>query len=466
MRPNRRQAAIGLGEPAGAKAAPVVQLEAAIGLGAADGCEERRRTRPSSAGSRLRADPLPGSRSLELLGHHPAGPGRSCWRRPSGRARAGPRGGCVARARPRRRWPRRWRSPPRSRAPRGRSRAPGPSRAWPRRSRGRRSRCRGRSAGRCASPASASSSRNSRQRRVVGWAPVPKARPGSTTTSIVALARLLPGGAQPEALADQERFVEVLPAVGPVVGDLGRDHLDQAVARRRLDLAQLRQLALAAVDRVLDVAGPALLLDPVGRQHGQLGEDDLGLLGRSSGPRGGSTEGSAHAGEEALVVALLGAQVARPRASRRASRPARAAPRRGRLGTITWMTIARSPGGPPFEPGRPWPRRANWVPCWIPGGSSISRSPSWLGILTLAPSIASTRGDLDRVDRGPGRASARAAPRSRRRRRRRPGRCPRPSRSRRRRAGSRPSAGPRGRSGRRPGAARGRRAPRRPPPPP
>ena len=78
-----------------------------------------------------------------------------------------------------------------------------------------------------------------------------------------ALARLLPGGAQPEALADQERLVEVLPAIGPVVGDLGRDHLDQAVARRDLDLAQLRQLALAAVDRVLDVAGPALLLDPV-----------------------------------------------------------------------------------------------------------------------------------------------------------------------------------------------------------
>ena len=38
-----------------------------------------------------------------------------------------------------------------------------------------------------------------------------------------ALARLLPGGAQPEAVADQERFVEVLPAVGPVVGNLGRD---------------------------------------------------------------------------------------------------------------------------------------------------------------------------------------------------------------------------------------------------
>ena len=69
-----------------------------------------------------------------------------------------------------------------------------------------------------------------------------------------ALARLLPGGAQPEPLADQQRLVEVLPAVGPVVGDLGRADLDQALARRGLDLAQLRQLPLAAVDRVLDVA--------------------------------------------------------------------------------------------------------------------------------------------------------------------------------------------------------------------
>ena len=67
------------------------------------------------------------------------------------------------------------------------------------------------------------------------------------------------------------------------------------------------------------------------------------------------------------------------------------------LGTITWMTMRRSPGGPPFEPGRPWPRRANWVPCWIPEGSSTSRSPSWLGILTLVPEHGLNGRDLDRV---------------------------------------------------------------------
>ena len=73
--------------------------------------------------------------------------------------------------------------------------------------------------------------------------------------------------------------MEVLPAVGPVVGHLGRDDLDQPVAGGRLQLAHLGQLSLAAVDRVLDVARPALLLDPVRRQHRQLGEDELGLLG-------------------------------------------------------------------------------------------------------------------------------------------------------------------------------------------
>jgi hypothetical protein len=94
-----------------------------------------------------------------------------------------------------------------------------------------------------------------------------------------ALAGRLPGGAEPEAVADEQRLVEVLPAVGPVVGHPRRDQLDQAVAGRGLDLAQLGQLALAAVDRVLDVALAALLLDAVGRQHGQLGEHLLGQLG-------------------------------------------------------------------------------------------------------------------------------------------------------------------------------------------
>ena len=50
-----------------------------------------------------------------------------------------------------------------------------------------------------------------------------------------ALARRLPGGAQPEPAGDQQRLVEVPPAVGPVVGDLGRADLDPPSADRRVE---------------------------------------------------------------------------------------------------------------------------------------------------------------------------------------------------------------------------------------
>ena len=92
-------------------------------------------------------------------------------------------------------------------------------------------------------------------------------------------ARLPPGGAQPEPVADEQRLVEVLPAVGPVVGDLGGRHRNQGVAGRRLDRAELGQLALGAVDRVLDVAGAPLLLDAVGGEDRELGQHRLRQLG-------------------------------------------------------------------------------------------------------------------------------------------------------------------------------------------
>ena len=87
--------------------------------------------------------------------------------------------------------------------------------------------------------------------------------------------------------------MEVLPAVGPVVGDLGGADLDRALPGRGLDLAQLRQLALAAVDRVLDIARPALLLDAVRRQDGQLGEDEVGTCSEGTSPQGESRPASA-----------------------------------------------------------------------------------------------------------------------------------------------------------------------------
>ena len=123
----------------------------------------------------------------------------------------------------------------------------------------------------------------------------------------------LPRGPHPEPLADEQRLVEVLPAVGPVVGDLGRADLDQPVPGRGLELAERGQLALGAVDRVLDVAGPVLLLDAARREHDELGEHPLRELraaadGEPDHPNG-SAEGAPHAGEEALGLAVAAVQV-------------------------------------------------------------------------------------------------------------------------------------------------------------
>ena len=68
--------------------------------------------------------------------------------------------------------------------------------------------------------------------------------------------RVLPGGPDDEpAAGDRDRLVEVAPAVGPVVGDLGRADLDQALAGGGLEAGELGQLARRAVDRVLDIPG-------------------------------------------------------------------------------------------------------------------------------------------------------------------------------------------------------------------
>ena len=114
--------------------------------------------------------------------------------------------------------------PPRPRAPPARGRRPTPAEAQLRggdREHARAGAQVGQRA-RALRRASASSTSSSRHMRVVGWAPVPNAWPGSTTTSTAPAARLLPGGPHPEPTADQDRLVEVLPAVGPVVGHLGR----------------------------------------------------------------------------------------------------------------------------------------------------------------------------------------------------------------------------------------------------
>ena len=76
--------------------------------------------------------------------------------------------------------------------------------------------------------------------------------------------------------ADEYRLVEILPAVGPVVRDLLRGHLDEPVAGRSLQIRKRGEFAGGAVDRVFDPAWTRLLLDASGRQLDEVGEDALG----------------------------------------------------------------------------------------------------------------------------------------------------------------------------------------------
>ena len=124
--------------------------------------------------------------------------------------------------------------------------------------------------------------------RVVGCVPVPNAPPGSITTSSTPprSAGRSHGGRTYSRPADQHGEVEALPALGPVVGDLAALDLDEVVAGRRLDRAELGQLALRPVDRVLDDALPAAgrvdLLEAAGREVEQLRQHELGLLGAAA----------------------------------------------------------------------------------------------------------------------------------------------------------------------------------------
>src|SRR4051794_40274112 len=65
---------------------------------------------------------------------------------------------------------------------------------------------------------------------------------------------LLPGRADPEAVAYQHRDVEALPALGPIVGDLTPLHLNADARDLGLALRQRGGLARRAVERVLPEA--------------------------------------------------------------------------------------------------------------------------------------------------------------------------------------------------------------------
>ena len=87
--------------------------------------------------------------------------------------------------------------------------------------------------------------------------------------------RLRPGGPHKDAIADEHRLVEVLPAVGPVVGDLLGGDLHETLPHRCFEIGERGELARGAVDRVLHPAVSLLLLDPAGRKLDEVREHSL-----------------------------------------------------------------------------------------------------------------------------------------------------------------------------------------------
>jgi hypothetical protein len=81
----------------------------------------------------------------------------------------------------------------------------------------------------------------------------------------------------------EHRLMELLPALAPIVRDLGGGHIDERLTGCGLQVGQLRQLTRGAVHGVFDNAlspilhGKLDLLDSGGRDLEQLGEHELGV---------------------------------------------------------------------------------------------------------------------------------------------------------------------------------------------
>ena len=307
---------------------------------------------------------------------------------------------------------RRWWLRPRSPASRGRSRARVPSRASPRRSRGRRSRCPGRSAGRSRLPGLGKLQQELQAEAGGRVGAGAEGLAGVDDDVDRALARLLPGGAQPEPSADQERLVEVLPAVGPVVGDLGRNSPRPGrrrpqprspparAARPRRRRSRTRRSPARAPPRPRSGPARSARREPSRPARG------------CSGPRGGSTERPAHAGEEALVV-LLGARCCAARALASSfSASSRCSSERS-VGTITWTTIAQVAGRTAVGAGQAVSAQRE-LGAVLDAGGELDLPLSLVAGDLHAWCRASPRAPRSRPRAsGPGRASGRAAPRSR-----------------------------------------------------
>ena len=202
---------------------------------------------------------------------------------------------------------------------------------------------------------------------MVGWAPVPKAWPGSTTRS-TAPSR---GGSQDGRSQSRSPTSSGLWKSRQRSAQSSGISVELTSTRpspdRRVDLAQLRQLALAAVDRVLDVARARAPPRPRWAPAPSARPGPARPARACSGPRAGSltrrgpsAEGAADAAEDALALPRL--EVVRPRAcSSRRSAISRCSSLR-LVGTMTLKITRWSPRRRAPSRGSPSPRSTSSVP--------------------------------------------------------------------------------------------------------
>ena len=93
---------------------------------------------------------------------------------------------------------------------------------------------------------------------------------------------LRPRRPHPDSLPDQHRPVKLAPAIGPVIGHLGGNHLNRLAADHGIEAAQVGQLTGAAIDRELHPVAERGLLHPVRGQHRQLRQHELCLFGTAA----------------------------------------------------------------------------------------------------------------------------------------------------------------------------------------
>src|SRR5215210_3950560 len=184
-----------------------------------------------------------------------------------------------------------------------------------------------------------------------------------------------PRRAHADPAPDLDRPVEVGPAVRPVVGDRRRGDVDQAAPGSRLELPEIRHLPGWPVDRELDPARAALLLESVRRQFEQVRQHLLRVLGSAANCEPDHRRGEGW----------------RWRTSARRSAASRCSSSRS-VGTTSSKTTCWSPRRPPCSGGRPRFLSTATEPCWVPAGTSTATSPSSVGTNTSPPTRAVVTG--------------------------------------------------------------------------